>query len=125
MAEEGKNTETKEDVILIAEVRAHLVSGDTVDLLPFRHEEDVRAEVNKFIEEWSRTGFLLKENFLYPWHQVKQVEVVSVQAITHAQAKPYLDDWEQDSRAQKAFWKTRRVKGKEEGKKEGGAGPAH
>jgi len=113
---EDKKDEPKEDILLIAEVRAHFLDGETVELLPFKNEEDVRAEVNKFIEDWSKTGFLLKENFMYPWHRVKEVEVVSVQAMTHAQAAPYLDQWDQDTEAQKFFWKTRKPQGKKEEK---------
>ncbi len=114
MADEEKN-KPKEDVILIADVKAYLLNGETVELLPFKHEEDVRAEVNKFIEDWVKTGFLLKENYLYPWNQVKLVEVVAVQAMTHSEAAPYLEIWQQDTEAQKAFWKTRKPKGKDEG----------
>jgi hypothetical protein len=122
---EGKESsnEPKEDVILTAEVRAHFLDGETVDLLPFKHEEDVRAEINKFIEDWSKTGFLLKERFMYPWHQVKQVEVVSVQAMTHAQATPYFDQWRQDTEAQKTFWKTRKPQAKKEEKAASGLPP--
>ncbi len=125
MADDQDKDAPKEDVILIAEVRAYLVSGETIELLPFKHEEDVRAEINKFIEDWSKSGFLLKENFLYPWNQVKLIEVVSVNAMSHAEAQPYLEEWQRDSDAQKAFWKTRKPKAKEEDKKDGGAGPAH
>jgi hypothetical protein len=125
MAEDKDNkNEPKEDIILVAEVRAHLLDSGTVDLLPFKHEEDVRAEINKFIEDWSKTGFLLKENLIYPWHQVKLVEVVSVQAMTHAQASPYFEQWRQDTEAQKVFWKTRKPQGKKEEKTEG-APPQH
>ncbi len=121
-SEKSKN-EPKVDVILIAEVRAHFLDGETVDLLPFKHEEDVRSEVNKFIEDWSKTGFLLKENLMYPWHQVKLVEVVSVHAMTHAQATPHFEQWRQDTEAQKTFWKTRKPQAKEQEKKESGPPP--
>ncbi len=123
MAEGNKSNEPKEDVILIAEVRAHFLDGEIVDLLPFKHEEDVRAEVNKFIEDWSKTGFLLKENFMYPWHQVELVEVISVQAMTHAQAAPYFEQWREDTAAQKGFWKTRKPQAKKEEKAESGPPP--
>jgi hypothetical protein len=112
----------KDNILLIAQVRANLLTGGVIDLLPFKHENDVRAEVNKFIEDWVKTGFLLKENFLYPWHQVKNVEVVWVKTFTKAEAKPYLDVWQLDTEAQKSFWKTRKPAGKQdEEKKEEGA----
>jgi hypothetical protein len=110
----------KENILLIAQVRANLLTGGVIDLLPFKHQEDVRAEVNKFIEDWVKTGFLLKENFLYPWHQVKNVEVVWVKALTQAEAKPYLDVWQLDTEAQKSCWKTRKPAGKQDEKKEEG-----
>jgi hypothetical protein len=113
----GSSERPREGVLLIAQVRALLLNGETIDLLPFKHDEDVRAEVNKFVEDWVKTGFLLKENFLYPWHQVKLVEVVSVEAISYAAARPYLDDWRQDSEAQKLFWKTRKPQPKTAEKK--------
>ena len=124
---EKQEEQKKEDVLLVAEVRAHFLDGATVNLLPFKNEEDVRAEVNKFIEDWSKTGFLLKGNFMYPWHQVKSVEVLSVRSMTHAEAQPYLTDWERDTEAQKVFWKTRTPKGKEQPKGGGaqGGSPGH
>jgi hypothetical protein len=119
MAEDkDKKDQPKEDIILIAEVRAHLDDGETVNLLPFKHEEDVRTEVDKFIKDWSKTGFLLKEHFMYPWHRVKLVEVVWVQAMTHAQAAPYVDQWNYDTEAQRSLWKTRKPQPKAEEKKE-------
>jgi hypothetical protein len=112
----AESSESKDDVLLIAQVRAFLLNGETVELLPFKHEEDVRGEVNKFIEDWVKTGFLLQGPFLYPWQQVKAVEVVSVQAMTRTQARPYLDDWQRDTEAQKVFWKTRKPSGDKDGK---------
>ncbi len=121
-SKESKN-DPNEDVILTAEVRAHFIDGETVDLLPFKHEDDVRAEINKFIEDWSKTGFLLKGNLMYPWHRIKLVEVVSVQALTRAQATPYFEQWRQDTEAQKAFWKTRKPQAKKEEKQQSGPPP--
>jgi len=112
---EANYEEPNEDAILIAEVRATMLDGETVALLPFKHEEDVRAEVNKFVGDWAKTGFLLKDNFLYPWHRVKAVEVASVQRMTRSQAQPYLDAWTEDTEAQKTFWKTHKRKSKGEG----------
>jgi len=109
----------RENTLLVAQVRANLLTGGALDLLPFKHEQDVRSEVNKLIEDWSKTGFLLKENFFYPWHQVKNVEVVWVKALTQAEAKQYLDVWRLDLEAQKSFWKTRQPAGKKDAEKEG------
>jgi hypothetical protein len=57
IAQMAEKKETQNDDV--AEVRANLLDGESVDLLPFKHQEDVRAEVNKFIEDWAKTGFLL------------------------------------------------------------------
>jgi hypothetical protein len=112
MAEDKEDRESpKEDVLLVAHVRAWFLNGDFIDLLPFKHEQDVRAEVNRFVEDWVKSGFLLKENCLYPWHQVKNLQVASVKALSHAEAAPYLEVWRLDTEAQKDFWKTRKTQG--------------
>lgn len=107
----------KDTNLLIAQVRANLLTGEVINLLPFKHEEDVRAEINKFIEDWVKTGFLLKENFLYPWTQVKNIEVVWVKAMAPAEARPYIEVWRDDTEAQKVFWKTRKLQGKQDDEK--------
>ena len=49
-----------------------------------------------------------------------------MQALSNLQAKPYLANWEQDTEAQKAFWKTRKPQPKQGDKKEEGKeGGAH
>ncbi|AXC11545.1 hypothetical protein ACPOL_2221 [Acidisarcina polymorpha] len=120
MAEKSEE-QPKDDLLLVAHVRARLLGGEVIDLLPFKHETDVRGEVNRFIEDWVKTGFLLKQNLLYPWHQVQRVEVVSVQILNPEQAQPYLEVWKLDTDGQKDFWKTRQPQGKKDGEKEGGA----
>lgn len=61
--------------MLIAHLKAHLVSGDVVDLLPVRHETDVKKEVTDLLDKWASSGYLMREKYIYPWHQVKRVEV--------------------------------------------------
>ncbi len=39
--------------MLIAHVKAHLVTGETVELLPVRHETDVKKEVSGLLEGWA------------------------------------------------------------------------
>jgi hypothetical protein len=56
--------------MLIAHLKAHLVSGETVELLPVRHETDVKQELSSLLKEWASSGFLIREKFVYPWHQV-------------------------------------------------------
>ncbi len=61
--------------MLIAYLTAHLVDGNTFELLPVQHETDVKQEVSALLEGWSSSGFLIWEKFAYPWHQVKAIEV--------------------------------------------------
>jgi hypothetical protein len=61
--------------MLIARLKARLVTGETVELLPVRHETDVKKEVTVLLEGWASSGFLIWEKFVYPWHQVRTIEV--------------------------------------------------
>ena len=61
--------------MLIAHIKAHLVTGETVELLPVRHETDVKKELAGLLEGWASSGFLIWEKFVYPWHQVQTIEV--------------------------------------------------
>lgn len=115
MAEEGRSQ--KEDVVLVAHVRAHMVDGESVDLLPFRHEEDVRSPVKDFIGDWAKSGFLLHDNFFYPWTRVRSVEVTYVEELTHEQSLRYIDEWHRDGYKEQAFWKTRRSAAKKDEEK--------
>ena len=63
--------------MLIAHLKAHLVTGVTVELLPVRHETDVKKEVTGLLENWAVVRVLIWEKFIYPWHQVQTVEVTS------------------------------------------------
>src|SRR6202789_4663651 len=71
--------------MLIAHVKAHLVTGETVDLLPVRHQTDVKKEVTGLLEGWASSGFLIWEKFVYPWHQVQAIEV-AVERLSNAEA---------------------------------------
>ena len=43
--------------MLIAHLKAHLVSGDVVDLLPVRHETDVKKEVTDLLDSGHPPAF--------------------------------------------------------------------
>src|SRR6202451_4527054 len=77
--------------MLIAHVKAHLVSGETVELLPVRHETDVKKELTGLLEGWASSGFLIWEKFVYPWHQVQTIEV-SVESLSSREAAQRLLD---------------------------------
>jgi hypothetical protein len=108
----------QENTILVAHATVHLLTGETFQLLPFQHKEDVKSEVSKLIESWSQSGFLLRGSRLYPWHQVRLIEVTSVEELPASQAAQELLDWQiQDEyRVLDSFWKTKQPQPKEDDK---------
>lgn len=104
-----ENAGAPPQVLLIAHARAHLVSGEAFDLLPIKHEHDVKSEVNALVESWAQSGFLLRGRFIYPWHQVKQIEVTGVEELPLRVARQRLDDLYAADRArmQENFWRTK------------------
>jgi hypothetical protein len=92
--------------MLIAHLKAHLASGETVELLPVRHETDVKKEVSALLEKWASSGFLIWERFAYPWHQVRTIEV-NVERLSNEQAAQRLVDLHGADRANRheEFWK--------------------
>lgn len=95
--------------MLIARLKAHLVSGDSIDLLPVRHESDVKKEVQDLLEKWASSGFLLREKYVYPWHQVKTVEV-AVENVSQAEETQHMVNLQAADRAKlnEAFWQGNR-----------------
>ena len=91
--------------MLIAHVKAHLVTGETVELLPVRHETDVKKEVTGLLEGWAASGFLIWEKIVYPWHQVQTIEL-SVESLSSEQAAQRLLDLHGADRARlhEDFW---------------------
>lgn len=92
--------------MLIAQLKAHLLSGATVELLPVRHETDVKREVTELLENWASSGFLIREKFIYPWHRVQTIEV-NVESLSNEQAAQRLLDLHGTDRARlhEEFWK--------------------
>ena len=92
--------------MLIAHLKAHLASSETVELLPVRHETDVKKELTALLEGWASSGFLIWEKFVYPWHQVKTIEV-KVENLSHEQAAQRMLDLHGADRARlhEEFWK--------------------
>jgi hypothetical protein len=109
--------ETKQpNTVLIAHVTVHLVNGESFDLLPFESAEDVKSKVNDLVESWGKSGFLLRGRRIYPWHQVLQIEVTSVEELSQSEAAQRLIDWEisDQLRLQNGFWKTKKEREKKE-----------
>jgi hypothetical protein len=92
--------------MLIAHLKARLVSGEIVDLLPVRHETDVKKEVSGLLDGWAKSGFLIWEKFIYPWHQVQTIEV-TVESLSNAESAQRMVDLHGSDRARlhEEFWK--------------------
>ena len=107
--DKGKNEQKQPEVILIAHLHALLVSGEKLELLPIRHENDVKSDVTKLLEDWASSGFLLRGNVAYPWHQVRHIEVTQVEELAPHVVHQRMLELEGASRAQmqQGFWKTR------------------
>jgi hypothetical protein len=92
--------------MLIAHLKAHLITGETVDLLPVRHETDVKRELTGLLKDWASSGFLIWEKFVYPWHQVRTIEV-AVENLSNEQAAQRMLDLHGADRARlhDEFWR--------------------
>jgi hypothetical protein len=127
----ANSTDTKEEkepkVLLIAQLRAFLVSGESFDLLPIKHEQDVKHEVESLVVSWAESGFLVHGRFIYPWHQVKQVEVTQVEEMPLQLAHQRFDELyaAQRARMQEDFWRTRHKTENLDTEKQDTGGPAH
>jgi hypothetical protein len=95
--------------MLIAHLKAHLLSGETIELLPVRHESDVKKEVTDLLDKWASSGFLMREKFVYPWHQVKTIEV-AVANVSQAEEAQSMANLRASDRAKLTdeFWKGNR-----------------
>jgi hypothetical protein len=111
-----ENGAKQPEVVLIANLEALLVTGETIRLLPIRHENDVKSDVTKLLEEWASSGFLLRGNIAYPWHQVRYVLVTSVEELAPHEVHQRMLALEGADRAQlqQGFWKTRAARKDEE-----------
>jgi hypothetical protein len=113
------NDNNEPQVLLVAQLRAHLVSGESFELLPIQHEQDVKGEVESLVQSWAESGFLVHGRFIYPWHQVKHVEVTEVEEMPFELAHQHFEELyaAERARTQEDFWRTRRKTAKEENEK--------
>jgi hypothetical protein len=113
-------TPVNPETLLIAHVTAHLLDGTAFELYPFVDENDVKAKVSELVEGWASSGFLLRGSHLIPWHQAKQLEATLVEEITYQEAQQRLMSWQAEDqlRAVKNFWKTKKEKEEEKGGKD-------
>jgi hypothetical protein len=125
--EPNASNNNEPQVLLIAHLRAHLASGESFDLLPIKHEQDVKGEIESLVQSWSESGFLLHGRFLYPWHQVKHLEVTQVEEMPMAVAHQRYSEFYgvERARAQGDFWRTRRKSEKKEQESANAGGASH
>lgn len=115
MADKRENANPNETV-LVAHVTVHLSSGQAFELLPFMDAKDVKSKVTDLIEEWAKSGFLVRGSQTIPWHQVQWIEATQVEELMPAEAKRRLADWNAQNPAQyqQALWKTREARAKKD-----------
>jgi len=97
------------DTVLIAYATVHLESGESFELLPFEDPNDVKSRVCDLIEDWARSGYLVRGNQYYPWHRVRRVEVTKVVEMTRDEADRELrnNGTQEAARLQRSFWRTK------------------
>lgn len=111
--------------VLIANVTVHLASGESFELLPFADEQDVKSKVTDLLDDWAKSGYLMRGGRIYPWHQVKLIEA-EVNELSKQASEQQILEWKAADlvKLQQDFWKTkqpRAKKGKDQDKKaEGG-----
>lgn len=99
----------RNNTVLIAYATVHLESGESFELLPFEDPNDVKSRVCDLIEDWARSGYLVRGNLYYPWHRVRRVEVTKVLELTREEAERELrnDGIQETARMQRSFWRTK------------------
>jgi hypothetical protein len=119
--QDEKQSKSQPQVVLIAYLQAQLVSGEILKLLPIRHENDVKSDVIKLLEEWAKSGFLLRGNIAYPWHQVQSVEVTEIEELAphEVHQRMLLLEGAERAQMQQGFWKTRETKDDQDKDKKG------
>ncbi|MGC2639800.1 MAG: hypothetical protein WA294_21635 [Acidobacteriaceae bacterium] len=108
--------ENQNATVLVAHVTVHLENGQAFELLPFIDEKDVKSQVTDLLEDWSRSGFLVRGSQMIPWHRVERLEATRVEEITRAEAERRVAAWNAQDPAQyqQAFWKTKEARGRKE-----------
>ena len=115
----------KSETLLVARVLVHLNTGEAIELLPFFDEADVKSKVMDLIGDWAKSGYLLKGNQIYPWHQVKLVEAASVVEISRNNSEEQIvgESAIEVSQQQQGFWKTKQPR-KQPGESDAHENPA-
>lgn len=121
MADSKQNGQPGDETVLLAHVTVHLLSGESFELLPFEDDRDVKSRVSDLLEDWQDSGFLIRGNRIYPWHQVQFVEATDVQELARAESARRMEEWRgrEVYRLQQSFWRTKpEPEGKEKNQKD-------
>jgi hypothetical protein len=120
MADKKEIERPERETVLLAHVTVHLTSGDSFELLPFRDDADVKSRVTDLLDDWAKSGYLVRGGNIYPWHQVKLVEATSVTELSRRDSEQPLVEWQTSdlSHLQQAFWKTKHPRKSEQEKKQ-------
>jgi hypothetical protein len=121
-----KNQSPANETVLVADVKVHLNDGEAFELLPFVDAKDVKSKVSDLLEEWAKSGFLVRGSQIIPWHCVRRVEAMRVEELSPAEADRRLEEWTtRDQRQyQQSFWKTKEPREKKkESEEESSAAP--
>jgi hypothetical protein len=130
MADKKEIERPESETVLLAHVTVHLTTGDSFELLPVRDDADVKSRVTDLLDDWVKSGYLVRGGNIYPWHQVKLVEASSVTELSRRDSEQQLVEWQTSdlSHLQQAFWKTKQARKSDQEKKQSnspgtGAGP--
>jgi hypothetical protein len=121
MADKKETERPEGETVLVANVTVHLTSGTSFELLPFQDDVDVKSKVTDLLDDWAKSGYLVRGGHIHPWHQVKLVEATSVTELARRDSEQQLIVWQTSdlTHLQQAFWKTKRPrKSKQEGEQE-------
>jgi hypothetical protein len=126
MADPNEKNQQENETVLVAYVTVHLESGESFELLPFEDAQDVKSKVSDLLQDWAKSGFLIRGSHIYPWHRVQRIEATKVEEMSARDSRRRLDEWQAKdvARLQQSFWKTKQARKKKEegGEKDGSEG---
>jgi hypothetical protein len=124
MADKKETERPESGTVLVAYVTVHLTSGDSFELLPFQDDVDVKSKVTDLLDDWAKSGYLVRGGHIHPWHQVKLVEA-TVTELSRRDSEQQLIEWQTSdlTHLQQAFWKTKHHRKSKQGNSTGTAGP--
>jgi len=124
MADKKETERPESGTVLVAYVTVHLTSGDSFELLPFQDDVDVKSKVTDLLDDWAKSGYLVRGGHIHPWHRVKLVEA-TVTELSRRDSEQQLIEWQTSdlTHLQQAFWKTKHHWKSKQGNSTGTAGP--